>query len=280
MSDFTSHNDDELNSIKEYFNNVKFAYRERQSKMYFYQSMDADEIYVGQKVIEQAKENLQAVKNNFEEKNLKIKQLAEETVELEGKATEKKNEVEQLKLSIKTLKEENVKMRFIGENLSNKKGLKEQLEGVNLQIKNTQLEVRNLNSFLEEDRINSYKAEEKSLMEQKKELGKNVKRLTIMNTENDIEEIFFWYNSVVDFYRGLFGEVKYKIDEGILEITVVGKKREIKLILIDKKLRDIQIVNLEEERMEEERMKEFLKYKEWCIGMNDGRAIISRFINS
>lgn len=270
----------EYEAHAEYFTNVKFAYRERESKLYFYEKLyNNDDVAVDAKVLQQAKANLKDVKQEYKVRDERMKVLSKEMNELD-------TEIEELKLKRDNLKKKNElmgankeKLKVIKNNLNNQNSIKVQLDKARAENAEIVRNMQQMENKLQGQDLEKLLEEEKRLQEKKENLSTKVKRMTIVNTENNMEEIYFWQKALSDFYKNFFGEIKHEVqkDGKTCVLTMFTKREdieEVKITLYNKKLTDIQIFGKKLELY----METYLKLKELCLMANDPRMFLMYII--
>ena len=266
----------EFEALTEYFTNVKFAYRERESKLYFYEKLENnEECALDSKVLEQAKNNLQEVKEVYEKREEKMKVLSGEIFDLQNKLQLSETKKKELKREVDAMKMNKDRLQVIKNNLKNQNSIKEQLEKAKIANAEKIKSINLMQTKLEGNDLQELLHEENKLQEKKKSLTSRVKRMTIVNTENNMEDIYFWQKALLCFNKKLFGEIKHEIssDENTLTISCLTESEEISRVEIKikkQKLTDIQIYGENIQKY----MEEYLKIKEKCLFLNDPKLIL------
>ena len=268
--------ENQFEELNEYFSNVKFAYKERKSKMFFYDSILLDEaVAIDTKVLEQAKKNLQEVKAEYREREKKSKTLCLELDELDRNYKEKEAERMLLQEKLDMLKKNSNKLNLIKKHLSMENDMKTQLDTLIKENTEKEAKLDKTRAFLENDEVKEAEKIEGELIAKMNEMNAKVKRMTLINTETDIEEIYFWYKALAEMYKSLFGNISYEItNEGRnYKISFNFSSKNIKeatITLVDKNLKDVQLTGDNLNLF----MEEYIKVKELCIKTNDPRLFL------
>ncbi|ORD92819.1 hypothetical protein A0H76_2864 [Hepatospora eriocheir] len=100
--------------------------------------------------------------------------------------------------------------------------------------------------------------------------------MTLMPSENKLEEIHNWYLSLLGVYRKLFGEFEVSFSSNKCEMTIFNKVYEysVKLIIENNKLQQIVFINIPESMLQV-----YNEVREWCIRLNDSRLIMHFLTN-
>lgn len=261
--------ENEFSYIKEYFRNVKFAYKERKSKLYFYQNLINKNIdFIAFNTIKTAKEDLKNTKNTFKELNDSIKSLSNEIYFQNIEIKNLSKEYMELTKTLEKITVKNQNMETIKFNLSNQNTILKQYNDIKLKnnlLYNNILQIKKKMQFNE---LNELMIKQQSIENEKISLSKKIRRLTLVNTTNDIEDIFYWQKMISTIYKTIFGEIKYKIIDNKYKITIFYKI-ELNLTICNKTLIDIDITDYNEAEI-----KNFTILKEWCIKINDPRLIL------
>ena len=268
--------ENQFEELNEYFSNVKFAYKERKSKMFFYDSILLEEaVAIDTKVLEQAKKNLQEVKAEYREREKKSKTLCLELDELDRNYKEKEAERMLLQEKLDMLKKNSNKLNLIKKHLSMENDMKTQLDTLIKENTEKEAKLDKTRAFLENDEVKEAEKIEGELIAKMNEMNAKVKRMTLINTETDIEEIYFWYKALAEMYKSLFGNISYEIsNEGRnYKISFNFSSKNIKeatITLVDKNLKDVQLTGDNLNLF----MEEYIKVKELCIKTNDPRLFL------
>lgn len=261
--------ENEFNYIKEYFQNVKFAYKERKSKLYFYQNLINKNIdFVTFNTIKTAKENLKNTKNTFKELNDSIKSLSNEIYFQNIEMKNLSKEYIELTKTLEKITMKNQNMETIKFNLNNQNTILKQYNDIKSKNNLLYSDILKIKKKMQFNEINELIIKHQSIENEKISLSKKIRRLTLINTTNDIEDIFYWQKMISTIYKIIFGEIKYKIMDNKYKITIFYKI-ELNLIICNKTLIDIDITDYNETEI-----KNFTILKEWCIKMNDPRLIL------
>lgn len=258
--------------VKDYFSNYKFTYKERKSKLDFLLNINSVPVGDTSSLISSSKQQLVDVKNVYKEidqelKNLSLDVYKEETLLEDNKKVHKRlcEEEEQLN-------EEFKKYSVLSEKLELNDRLNQEFDLIDGEIKSIFLEIDNLKSEMNPMKIESKSAEEKQLKDLKCELAAKQKRLTIINTDNYIEDSYYWHKQYEMMLERAFGELNIRsVDDKICIKLQKSENQYIEIMLQDKKIVDASI----SKHFSEEKIREFEAFKEYSIQINDARLLLS-----
>ncbi|KAM0681115.1 hypothetical protein GINT2_000900 [Glugoides intestinalis] len=223
--------------VKDYFSNYKFTYKERRSKQEFLLNINSEPAQDTTSLIASSKEQLVDVKNVYRKNDEEIRDLSEKIYKEEldlNENNEKLQEFTRLELSLQMeyehLLDLHEKMLINGK-------LLEEFDDVESNINNVFVEIDAKKLLIDPIAIETKLEEEKQLKEVKNELAAKQRRLTIINTENYIEDIFYWEKQYLEVLNKIFGNLTATISEdrcslkitksdgaSILELNIRGMK--------------------------------------------------------
>lgn len=295
----------EFREIRDHFTNVKFAYRERQSKFHFYSAIEEDSQIFSQlnnALLDASKENLTQVKKTYEEKDKNIEKTSEELHLLETEEEKLSQEKKRLLEEINALNSTINNLSTLKESVTNQSSIKDQLTIVKENNTSIQNNIDNMHKTLNSSEKEELLQKEKKSMNTKRELSKRVKRLTVVNTENDIEEIYYWQKAIQEIYKTALGEIEVisgdnnrdinngaNINNGasinrdinnsstacelvLRNISTSYGPVSLSFTVSNKKLLDITPLE-----MPEKYIGEFMQLKEQCIKIDDPRILLTYF---
>lgn len=260
--------------MKDYFSNYKFTYKERRSKLDFLQNIVNEPGHDTSSLIASSKEQLVEVKSIFKKTDLEIRELSKNVYEEEEKLKSNKVILENLEREEEMLNEELVNLTALNENILIYDKFNSELDEVENEIKNSFLELQNTVNSIAPEVIESKIEEEKILKEERNDLASKQRRLTIINTDNFIEDIFYWKRNYLDFLEKIFGIITINVsgdkfafkvsqNETVLEFIVKGKH------LIEAYLSKNQPIEI---------LEEFEKIKEYSCTINDAKPLLYFFM--
>lgn len=259
--------------MKDYFSNYKFTYKERRSKLDFLQNITNEPCHDTTVLIASSKEQLVEVKNIYKNTDLEIRELSKSIFIEEESLKENKRILEDLSNEEENLKNELARLTRLNETILIYDKLNGELDEVENEINKVFVDIENTSNAIDPTSVESKKNEEKNLREERNDLAAKQRRLTIINTENYIEDIYFWKRSYLDILEKVFGAItvtatgdKFNLkvvkNESVLEVVVKGK------MLSEAYLSKNQCV---------ETLEEFEKIKEYAFMINDAKPMLSFF---
>lgn len=271
--DYTTIEHDFLH-VKDYFSNYKFTYKERRSKLDFLLNINNEPARDTSSLIASSKEQLVEVKNTYKEIDEELKGLSVEVFNEEQalmEATTQLNELSSLEAALQ--KEYNQLLGLHEKILINDK-LNEEFDGVERCLKEVLVEIESKKVQLEGPSLESKQEEERQLREKRNDLAAKQRRLTIINTETYIEDIFYWKKHYLEILEKIFGVVevtstedrtclKISRNEAVLEVNIKGKQ------LID--------CFLSRKAFSEEKQIEFERIKKYSLQIDDIRYLLIYF---
>ncbi|ORD93154.1 hypothetical protein ECANGB1_925 [Enterospora canceri] len=262
--------ENEYESIKDYFTSVKFAYRERESKKFFYDNLHDDGVSISGRVLEQSKANLRSVKRIYEEKSESMSGLSKEQFEIETEIRESERERDKLAEEINALQSDANRLEIIRSSGERQRGLEEQLGAMKAENGKTQLRLNETRAICDRNEIDDLLRKERELIERKRELTGEVRRLTVAGSEEEIEEVFCWHRMLGEFYKALFGEVEVKKEGNRVwvTVTVTGRMR-VTVTVVGKR-----VVEIEAADCPESMAAAFVRCRSLCLRIGDPRLAI------
>lgn len=259
--------------MKDYFSNYKFTYKERRSKLDFLQNITNEPCHDTTVLIASSKEQLVEVKNIYKNTDLEIRELSKSIFIEEESLKENKRILEDLSNEEENLKNELARLTRLNETILIYDKLNGELDEVENEINKVFVDIENTSNAIDPTSVESKKNEEKNLRDERNDLAAKQRRLTIINTENYIEDIYFWKRSYLDILEKVFGAItvtatgdKFNLkvvkNESVLEVVVKGK------MLSEAYLSKNQCV---------ETLEEFEKIKEYAFMINDAKPMLSFF---
>lgn len=259
--------------MKDYFNNYKFTYKERRSKLDFLQNITNEPGHDTSSLIASSKEQLVEVKNVYKKTDAEIKELSKSIFEEQEKLQSNTLFLENLSREEEQLRNELARLTILNENILIYDRFTNELDELENEIKNTLLELENTVSSINPDNIESLSNEEKILREERNELASKQRRLTIINTDNFIEDIFYWKRNYLDFLENIFGEITVSVSGDRFTLKIVLKENILELTVKGKQLIEAYL----SKNVSTEILEEFERVKEYSFKINDAKPLLSFF---
>lgn len=260
--------------VKDYFSNYKFTYKERKSKLDFLLNIGNESIQDTTSLITSSKEQLVEVKNVYKQIDKEMKDLSIEVYEEEANLRQATERLEILLEEEKRLEQEHGHLYSIGEKLLINDKLNQEFDAMEHEINNLFVGIDHLKSQVDSSKIESKLAEEKKLRELRNDLAAKQKRLTIVNTDNYIEDIYCWYKQYQEILEIVVGVLDISIEEEKCCVQIKrstdGNDYVVEVILRGKSLIDTSI----SKNVPEDKYKEFEQLKEYSMKINDARLLL------
>jgi len=203
-NDFTTIEHDFLHT-KDYFGHLKFSYKERKGKLDFFQNLHLDSINDLSELLSTSKQQLVETKQKYKELNEEIKKQSEELFDLTNKLEEKKIEMREIEKEEKEMEEKCSRYFELDEKIKENENLNEELDEIEKEIKRI---YQGMEECEREGRMKEKKERERELEKEKRELENKQKRMTIVNTESFIEDIYYWYKLL----EKIMGRVYWRVE--------------------------------------------------------------------
>lgn len=260
--------------VKDYFSNFKFTYKERKSKLDFLSNVNSDISQDTSSLITSSKEQLVEVKNVYKTIDEEIKNLSKSIYEIKEENKLKSDILKSLSDEEAMLIEEYEKLVALNESTLVQGRLNEELEAVEKEISDAFEEMESIKSQIDPSLTLSRKEEEKLLRQERNDLAAKQKRLTLINTENYIEDIYYWNRQYLDILEKVFGSVSVSgtFQKSILKLA---KKDVILEITIENQAMTDSFIS---KHLDQDNASEFEQIKKRCIESNDPSMIIAFFL--
>lgn len=257
--------------VKDYFNNYKFIYKERKSKLDFFKNITAEAPQDTTDLLNSSKEQLVAVKQVYKDLDEEIKTLSQEIYTRELENENKKQQINDLTQEEQELVEKYERLCLIGEKLRVNESLNEEFDKIENEIKDTCQKIDMNKEFLNNIDLNGKIQEEQELKNLKQELAAKQKRLTIINTDNYIEDIYSWYEGVEEFFRKLFGNVSLQMIDDRCVIRMEYNDGNLEIILKNKKIHEMNFNCSVSESL----LRQLEEVKAYCSKIGDIRILFA-----
>ncbi|ELA41819.1 uncharacterized protein VICG_01171 [Vittaforma corneae ATCC 50505] len=265
--------------VKDYFSNYKFTYKERRSKLDFLLNISNEPAHDTTSLIASSKEQLVEVKHIYKKLDEEMKELSVEVYneeQLLSQNTEKLNELNKLESSLQ--KEYNHLVDLHEKVLVNDK-LNEEFDEIENGIKRVFGEIESKKSLIGTFSIESKLEEERQLKEVRNDLAAKQRRLTIINTENYIEDIFYWEKQYLEVLEKIFGTITINSseDRSCLKITMNNPSKNNPVLEINIKGKKLLDCFISKNNFTEKQQAEFERIKEYSLKLNEVRPLLIYF---
>lgn len=269
--DFSTIEHDFLHT-KDYFSNYKFIYKERKSKLDFFQNIHNASVQDTTGLLEAAKQQLVEVKRSYYELDDEIKALGQEIYACDAQLAERNRELAALEAEENTLKTECEGLRALDERLRINDDLNEELDSIEAEIKGCYSKIDQARAALDSSLLRNKQEEEAELRASRQELAARQKRLTIVNTDSYIEDMYCWYEQMEALLRSVLGHVDVQMVDGRCVVRVQRGQAQAEAVLRDRKLLEASLGGLPEEKM----VRRFNECKEYCIKSNNLVLLVAK----
>lgn len=269
--DFSTIEHDFLHT-KDYFSNYKFPYKERKSRLDFYQNIHSVALQDTTPLLESAKAQLVEVKQQYKELDQQIKALSLDIYATDLRLYQKKASLEALDEEEKSLREELEQTRQLDERMQINSNLNEELGMLDTEIKSYYDKINQQRNDLECCDLVAIQAEETELRAQKQELLAKQKRLTVLNTDSYIEDLYLWHQQLQKILEGIFGFISVRVEDNRLIVHVSKNGCHLEMMILDQILIGCTISGEPDAGM----LERFNNYKEECIASNNMMLLIAR----
>lgn len=248
----------------------KFGFKERQSKLIFFQNIHNEPSADISDIISASKSQLKEVKAIYKQLDPEIKRMSIEIFEYETRTKINSMRLAELEKEEKELSEVYQSKLSLIEKQKIENSLNEELNALEIEINHLFSEIDKVNEQISQISINKKIEEEKTLRDNKIELASKQKRLTIVNIENYTEDIFFWYKQLSYLLKSIFGTLNAHMTEDKCIVSVRKNDFFIETTMKSRKL--IEVVFNKVNDSEKTVMLE--NFKEYALKINDARAIL------
>ncbi|WUR04872.1 uncharacterized protein VNE69_11041 [Vairimorpha necatrix] len=249
--------------IKDYFKNYKFGIQERLSKLYFLNNLNTSKLNDTSDLLKNSKEKLVEIKNKGKECDQFIFDISSKLYNKSQEIKNEKKNLENLKILLKTKNQE-------FNDLNHKGDLFQIYETHNSKYKKVCNDIENvLNNIkkFKEELENKKKFNIEELEVYKNKLMSRTRRLSVIQYEKYIEDLYEFYKKMVSKIKGIFEiKIETRSEENKILVFVVNKeKNELKIEIVNGKIESIKGLG-------DEKKEEFYKK------INDPRHVIYNFI--
>lgn len=256
--------------IKDHFNNCKFNYKERLSKYDFFQNIECVTIPETGTLLEESKNNLVEVKKVYKELDKEIKENSLEIYGYETKLRDGNRYVEELDIEEKEMARRFKELTELQSKLRINADLNSELDVIEIEINKVNQNIDKIKNELTHLNLESLKKEEEELKAIKHELAAKQKRLTIVNTESYIEDIYYWYEKLNFLFENIFGKINLEMVDNQLVFKMQNEKIYLEVFWKDNKIVDAKLYG----SVKEEVFNRFNLLKDVCIEKNNILLIV------
>lgn len=257
--------------VKDYFSNYKFTYKERRSKLDFLLNISNEPAQDTSCLMASSKEQLVEVKNVYRKIDEEIRELSGLIYTEEDSLKRNREELERLTTLENSLQKEYEYLLDLHEKVLENDKLNEEFDNVEENINQLFNEIESKRSLIDPSILEEKKEEERKLKEVRNELAAKQRRLTIINTENYIEDIFYWQKEYLEILEKIFGVMAVTVSEDrcCLKVSKNDSKSVLEANIKGKKLLDCFISS--------EKDCDFPEIKEYALQINDLRPLLIYF---
>lgn len=256
--------------VKDYFSNYKFTYKERRSKLDFLLNINNEPSQDISELIASSKEQLVEVKNVYKNIDEEIKDLSMKIYKEQSSLKENTVKFVELEAEERLLQEKLDCLKNIYEKAQINDKLNEELATIEDDINTLFVELESKKALLNSPLVDAKTEEEQSLREIRNDLAAKQKRLTIINTENYMEDIFYWEKQYLTILERIFGSINVSVIEDRCSLKITKNNIVLEINTKGKILLDCIISKDEPEC-------EFEKIKEYCLSINDPKLLLIYF---
>lgn len=256
--------------VKDYFSNYKFTYKERRSKLDFLLNISNEPSQDISELIASSKEQLVEVKNVYKNIDEEIKDLSVKIYKEQMTLKKNTDQFKQLEANEELLQERVNHLKNLHEKILVNDKLNEELEQIEQEVNTLFVELETKRALLDAPLTEAKTEEEQSLREIRNDLAAKQKRLTIINTENYMEDIFYWEKQYLGILEKIFGSVNVSVVDDRCNLKVTKNNNVLEINTKGKKLLDCIISRSEADD-------EFDKIKEYCLSINDPKLVLMYF---
>lgn len=265
--------------VKDYFSNYKFTYKERRSKLDFLLNITNEPARDTTSLIASSKEQLVEAKNIYKKLDEEMKELSVETYNEEqslARNTERLAELNELESS---LQREYSHLVDLHEKVLINDRLNEEFDKIEDGINGIFSEIENKRALISASPVESKLEEERQLKETRNDLAAKQRRLTIINTENYIEDIFYWEKQYLEVLEKIFGTITISSseDRSCLKVTMNNPLKNNPVLEMNIKGKRLLDCFISKNSLTEEQLAEFEKIKEYSLKINEARLLLIYF---
>lgn len=257
---------------KDYFNNCKFNYKERKSKLDFFQNINSASPQDTTFLLEEAKSKLVEVKQHYKDLDQEIRQQSQEIFDYESKIAAKRSALEELNVEEDMLRKNSDSLAALDEKLRINADLNEELDQIEEEIRSFYLRIDEAKNMIGSSPIENKRREESECKVIKQELAAKQKRLTIINTDCYIEDIYYWYDCLCQILKNIFGSIDVKFVENRMVFKMIADQTQLEISLKDNRMIDASLSG----PATEELAMNFHGYKGYCIKINNMLLLVER----
>ncbi|KAF9762274.1 hypothetical protein NGRA_2126 [Nosema granulosis] len=234
----------EMMHVEDYFSNHKIAFTEKMSKLHFLQNLrntsSKDKIY---ECVDKSKKQLVEIKKKGVENKNTIENLSKEIFDLETALEEDSKSLENEEAEYKALEEE---LRTLEGTLNNYEEFAEinrKYEQLCKDVKVKSDQIANVEKDIADIRAIDLEREYLGLKEEKSKLEAKQKRLSVIQYEKFIEDLYFHYETFKNFYQKIFNmEISSTAFENKIIIKCKSEEIDVEIVIKDGSLEDVKIL--------------------------------------
>lgn len=233
--------------MKDCFNNYKFAYKERKSKLDFFQNIGGAAVRESSGLIALAKQQLVEAKNVYKRLDGELKVLSQELYEAEIRCSEQRAAIESLEEQESQLHGELDRLMKLEEQMKISEDMNAELDKIEEEIKWTYGQIEAGKPAQLQAEFDERKKEEAKLYEIKQGIAEKQRRLTIVTIDSYIEDLYIWHQRVAALLEAVFGKIETEQSENGCIIRITTGDAQLVALVQDRKLREAKLVGSSDE---------------------------------
>ncbi|EOB14768.1 hypothetical protein NBO_16g0053 [Nosema bombycis CQ1] len=232
----------EMMHVEDYFSNHKIAFTEKMAKLYFLKNLkDAnsnDKIY---ECLDRSKKQLVEIKKKGVEVRDDIEKISKEIYDTE--MAHKNISLEVYEKEYNEMVEELKQLEIDLKNQDEFTEVNNKYQGLCTEVKNKSEQIAYLEKEIAFLAVSELEEEYHKLKEEKSRLESKQKRLSVIQYEKYIEELYFYYSTFISFFNKLIDmEVTSSISGSSIFIKCHNENIDVEIIIKDEGIQDIKIL--------------------------------------
>lgn len=260
--------------VKDCFSNYKFTYKERRSRLDFLLNIANEPARDTASLIASSKEQLVEVKDFYRKIDEEIRQLSIEIHREEEKLSQNSERFRELEEMENALQNEYEHLADLHEKVLISDKVNEEFDEIEQGINEMFIEIEKKKAVTGGTLINSKLEEEGQLKEIRDDLAAKQRRLTIINTENYIEDMFYWKKQYLEILEKIFGSVSVSSSDDRSCVKIARKGNVLEVNIKGKRVVDCFI---SKNSLDEEHQREFEAIKSYSLRINEVRPLLMYF---
>lgn len=269
--DFSTIEHDFLHTM-DYFSNYKFTYKERKSKLDFFQNIGNASVQDTTGLLESAKAQLVEVKQQYKGLDEEIRALSQAIYDHDVRIAQKTEALAGLSAQERALAEECAGLAALDEKLRINDGLNSELDEVESEIKDYYARIDQGRAIIDSSAVRAKQEEEAALKSIRGDLITKQKRLTVINTDSYTEDIYYWYQQAQCLLQGVFGALDVQMVDGRVVLRITVGKSQISVTLNNRRMETATISGSPSEEM----ARRFHEHRGYCVEVNNMMLLLAK----